>query len=812
MWFTGPLQWQPDIDEFITPLRQTAGFECRLDRFPKGIDNTRYDVVLSPEFTERTQQFVRRTLAHESLVNDWGEPPPAPDNQEAQQIQEGYVGMMEVAVDQARKNTRIELIQCLQFAVMKYFVLLVDSEFERLRSQMQRKRTLEQHRSTGHSVQVHDRLVELARSEPEVKSKLLRQLFRELHKAENMRLSKLRKSALGTPWAIPRSVMFNPILQLPSLWSDEQMMEHYPLVCTDRDDKDSFDRVNRVLLELFEDFLPHWARPLKTPVDAQATVSDLPTLALKHQHDTDYLRVFGEVELLLGRSLQAEEVKQGYKSWFDAPENIDRIVYSVTPPAALRIEDEPRFVECPWGQTAWPKFQIRLIKRVLKNISSSGIERDILACQAAPRLYQELAGRVPVRLICQFLASHLSRKELRRKLQNLQSVPDSESDAVAGILERTRVSLKRVPAPRRRRLILNFFRHFMMLRRDLKLAYQAYRYMDQIHLLQRPEDLSLSKGNGTLIEFLRREELRPERKRIKNHVIIKADVRGSTQITSELRRRNLNPASHFSMNFFEPINKLLESYGAKKVFVEGDAVILSIFEYEDTPYQWLCVSHACGLARRILRVVDKQNVANRKNGLPELEIGLGISFSDESPAFLYDEQHEIMISAAINRADQLSSCSAAVRKTEYGKKLGRGIAIFSTSKENSIDKESSDRLIRYNVNGVELDVPSFYKLKSELALKMVNLTTEVGEGSVLVGQFPDLEGGMHWLVIAEKPVLHWDGERAVAREKNGRRCYQVVTDPALIEQAVEMVVRTQRANTTDQRGDASSSTGLHSLH
>jgi len=789
--FGNPLGWQPDIEEFSAPLRQPTPFTCLLERFSKGIDNTHHDVVLSPSFTERVQLFARRTLAHETLLNDWGESPPAPDSKEIQLIREDYIGMMEVAVDQARKNTRIELIQCLQFSVMKFSLKIVEAEFERLRGQMQRMRDVDQHMSTGHSVQVHERLVDLARSGPDIKYRLVRQLFRELLKAENMRLSKLRKSVLGRSWVLPKPFMFNPILQIPSLWADEQMMEHYPLVCTDRDDEGSFDRVNRAIIGLFSQFVPQWALPADKQPDGQTSISDLPSLALRIQQDFNSLKGFGEVELLLARSLQAEEIKQGQRCWLDMPENIDRIIYSVAPSASLRTEHETRFIECGWSNPSWPKFQQRFVKRILKALSNSAIERDILACHAAPGLYQDFSGKIPVRLICQYLAARISRKDLHRKLLSLSSVVDPE--AVMGNLDRTCASIKTMPKPRRRRRLYSFLRHFLLLRRDLKMAYEAYASMDKIRLLERPEDLSLSRNNGTLIEFMLRGELRPETNRIRNHVIIKADVRGSTAITSELKRKSLNPASHFSINFFEPINKLLESYGAKKVFVEGDAVILSIFEYEDTPYQWLCVSHACGLARKILQVVDAQNVLNRKNSLPELEIGLGIAFSDESPAFLYDEEREIMISAAINRADQLSSCSAAVRKTDYGKGLGRGIAVFTPSNEETIDKESCDRLIRYNVNGIELDIPAFYKLKSELALKMISLTTGRGGGRTLVGQFPDIEGNMHWLVVAETPVLEWDGVRAIATEKQGRRCYQVVTDPVFIDQAVEMVVRSQRS-------------------
>jgi len=65
-------------------------------------------------------------------------------------------------------------------------------------------------------------------------------------------------------------------------------------------------------------------------------------------------------------------------------------------------------------------------------------------------------------------------------------------------------------------------------------------------------------------------------------LIIKADVRGSTRMTQDLLSRGLNPASHFSLNLHEPVKKLLDRYSAKKVFIEGDAIILAIFETESS--------------------------------------------------------------------------------------------------------------------------------------------------------------------------------------------------------------------------------------
>src|SRR2546426_4184505 len=56
---------------------------------------------------------------------------------------------------------------------------------------------------------------------------------------------------------------------------------------------------------------------------------------------------------------------------------------------------------------------------------------------------------------------------------------------------------------------------------------------------------------------------------------IKADVRGSTQITEDLFARGLNPASHLSLNLYEPVKRILERYGAAKVFIDRKSTRLN---------------------------------------------------------------------------------------------------------------------------------------------------------------------------------------------------------------------------------------------
>ena len=61
--------WQPDAEEFVAPLIVKKPFKLFLDLFPKGIDNTHIDVMLSNEFTSSTRLLVRRILLHDVTQN-----------------------------------------------------------------------------------------------------------------------------------------------------------------------------------------------------------------------------------------------------------------------------------------------------------------------------------------------------------------------------------------------------------------------------------------------------------------------------------------------------------------------------------------------------------------------------------------------------------------------------------------------------------------------------------------------------------------------------------------------------------------------
>jgi hypothetical protein len=775
------------VGEFLAPLAAPLPFRFELGAFSKGIDNVHIDIVLSPKLVESARRLARVTLqasVHKYLPAKSKWAPPV-SSREAEDFERVYAEMMDAALGAARKEDCQEPVQLAEFAAMKLLIALAGDELRRLREELKQERGFGRHYDSK-AARIQDLLVRLAREAPLLHQRVAQRLFSHALKVETTTLRQRRKSLLGRSWEVPREMMFNPVLLLPSPWHEEQVMHNYAPFGTVCGRLQEFADINRVLTGLFAEHLPSWVQP------PAADGADDPSArtASRLRVDQGDLPGFLDVDLLLSRALREEEYAEGRTTWLDEPSNLKRLLCVQEDEAtdSLILEESVMVQELAQGEGELRAFRPHLLKEAQARLQALGLLDLALVARVAPQVYEQLGGQWPVRQVLEYLAGGISRREMARRLNPAKA--GAEAEAAFKRLDAARVAVRRWDQTERDRQTADFLVSFARLRRDLKLAYRAYWAMDQIRLLDQPAHIELSRRNRTLYEFLLPEERQGDPEDIRGHVILKADLRGSSRITKELRNRGLNPATHFTLNFFTPVNGLLERFGAKKVFVEGDAVILSIYEYEQAPNDWLAVSRASGLARKILEVVDAQNAQNRKHGLPELELGLGIAWLDEPPSFLYDGDHEIVISAAINRADRLSSCAASLRQTRIGSVLPRGVEVAAPMNQGIMQKDSGDSLLRYNVNGIELDADAFIKLRKELALQRVEARFHQYSASSLfyVGRYPDRSGVMHWLVIREAPVRLWIGNDATIEELGGRLFYEVITDPEVTKSLMEKLV------------------------
>jgi hypothetical protein len=253
---------------------------------------------------------------------------------------------------------------------------------------------------------------------------------------------------------------------------------------------------------------------------------------------------------------------------------------------------------------------------------------------------------------------------------------------------------------------------------------------DSVNLVNDEKVRELSQLNGILYEFLPPEDQKPAEDRIVHHVILKADVRDSSRLTRSLMAKGMNAASYFSLNFYNPVNKLLAKYGATKVFLEGDAIIVALLEREGEAM--LSVSRTCVLAWEIVSLLREYNQLLERSGLPQMEVGLGIAYQDSAPLYLMDGEHRIMISDAINESDRLSSCNKRVRKRVapeagvfqvYSVLIGGG-ADGNDNENDNAHSETADNAaqatdemrLNYNVGGICLSEAAFRKLQEEISL------------------------------------------------------------------------------------------------
>jgi hypothetical protein len=333
----------------------------------------------------------------------------------------------------------------------------------------------------------------------------------------------------------------------------------------------------------------------------------------------------------------------------------------------------------------------------------------------------------------------------------------------------------------RAKLAARFFADFVRFHRDLRRLEALNSAMDAVNVIGTERLKELSAINNTLYEFPLADEQKSGEEKVLRHVILKADIRESTTLTRTLSERGLNPASYFSLNFYEPINKLLPKYEASTVFIEGDAVILALFEREGE--RGFGVARACILAKEMIRIVSAYNEQSQKQGLPALELGIGISYQDSAPMYLMYGSQRIMISKALNESDRLSSCSKDARKFVAGKQTPFNVFSLQTVRDKDISGNPDEFLVRYNISGVLISSAAFEKLSKEISLRehQAELPTIWKEEPVrLFSGIVPLSGAVtlgssvfHRLAIREGTIPHVDARSMTVTDWTTRKYYEV---------------------------------------
>jgi len=750
----------PKLEDFTL---ETYSVTFPLDKLSIGVDNIHYDVYLSPGFHKATRKVVLRLLSNYAdakyFLNLDKTSNLAKERDEFKRL---CRDVLKSGVNKGKLESEIQIDLLAQIAVVKMLIKEIRDQYEKLINQIKniiRKHEISRHLDVSQAMKIKEKLSDIQQNKKSIFQNVDSELFRYLIDVGREGLNEMREAVFGSNSVLPNNVFLNPILHKENPFDDSLMIDEYVLMGNRSEDFDQYDTL------LFQ------IRSLLGKI-----IMGNPSIRKRSEQTVTIPDQEGE------KSENNKEVNnQKIDIWIKHVDNIDILFNN------FQTNDRYKTLKKQKGDKKdrlslkkQAKTQERFLNFIYKKTNRKGLIKRMAASFEMQPFYHEYCPPLIPQQVLQFLVQPKQRKDIVRQLKKLKGFYDKSFSLIP--LQNIIKRLKKIKIKEKKKYLIRFLNAFARYHRDLQNFNMLKEAMGRISLVTEEKIINLSRKNRLLYEFLLPHEQIHKEKPIINHVSIKADVRGSTDLTHLMKERGLNPASYFSLNFFDPINEILSEYAAEKVFIEGDAIILSIYEHEDTPEGWYCIARACGLAIKILLIVHQYNMSNRKHELPILELGIGITYNNTQPTFLFDMDTRIMISPAINLADRLSGCEKQLRKLISTKKLPFNLYVFQTVSEEEIAATKDDLFFRYNVNGIALDGNSFKKLSKEIDLKVLKLRLhdlQKEKTKVYTGKFPTVTGKFQRLVIREANICQVAPDDLSIIRPTTRKYYEVCTNPEL---------------------------------
>jgi hypothetical protein len=699
----------------------------QLDGLVRGVDNIRFDVALSPRFMETTRQHVLRLITKhgriEALIEE-----PAPSSRPPSRI------MQPAMAKQSGVTANID--------ANDYKRVLLDLHATALNRA-----------KSEHSISV-DLLARLAAVKFQ-RNEMSAQFAEALERCR----TKL-KSYDG-----PRQLFMNKDVEMRERFAEFQISKKAVLRKVGQDlfstmreiEKESISRMRRSLFgdaesaayDLFLNRLLYTEDGRDDYLNAEQYV-----MLGNYDRDPDRFETLQSIACDFVRSLQpqAPESEEAVDAILNEPENAHELFAG-----GLPVENLPK-----------GKAQRALLNGWLELLEKENVFQHVIASYESVSLLAQYSPPINPQQLKNALISRTERARVESLLEEHGKIsPDNLNSAVRKV-----ESWKGLD---RAKLAARFFGDFARYHRDLRRFETLSSAMDAVNVIASDRLKELSAINNTLYEFRLSDEQKSGEEKVLRHVILKADIRESTALTQTLSERGLNPASYFSLNFYEPINKLLPKYEASTVFIEGDAIILALFEREGG--SGLGVARACILAKEMIGIVSAYNEQSQKQGLPALELGIGISYQDSPPMYLIYGAQRIMISKALNESDRLSSCSKDARKFVRGKSTPFNVFNLQITQDKDASSNADDSVIRYNVSGINMSAAAFEKLAQEISLneREFQLPTIWSNEPVRVfnGVVPIASGVFHKVAVREGTVPQVDGNSMTVAQWMPRKYYEV---------------------------------------
>ncbi|HON59941.1 MAG TPA: hypothetical protein PLT45_10460 [Smithella sp.] len=722
-----------------------------LDRIPLGVDNVHIDVHLSPQIYNALRKaaffLMIRYSKTEMFFKEFRKDSCETAKEDLRRV---CNDVLLDGINKAKKSSDVQIDYLAQTALVKLFLQEIKAQYKSLVDQLEpmvRIFQLSDKHDQNDVFIIKEKISEVKIHYHQITRFVGKELFEILAEVNNRKLRNMRETHFLSEDILPSYFFTNPLLHTGNPNDDFFLIEEYVLMGQRSEDIDNYKSIKTTIYELLSQLdlaredLGHLS-PKRTDPKLQKDDS-----FFDPNHD-------------LHDALMMD------------PDNMDRLLNAFDAREKGEPENQTGQVSSETRRQKTRKQEI-LLDHFYRRFRQSGLLRQIVADFEMKDVYKKYCPPMTPRQIREFLVDFWTRISMRTQQKRIKALY-GEDFSIEPLLQ-TVQQIKRCSAKEQKQYILMFLKEFSRYHRDLYNFRLLAEAMDSINLVTEEKIILLSRENRTLFEFLLPDEKVKEEKPIANHVIIKADIRGSMAINQTMREKGLNAASYFSLNFFDPISSVLAEYGASKVFIEGDAIILSILENEDDENVNYSVARACGLAVRILQIVRRYNEKNKENNLPALELGIGICYCEGPPSFLFDGDARIMISPAINQADRLSSCDKLLRKIFKSQDDIFNLFVFENEPDDIGETAFEDQTYRYNVNGIELNEEGFNKLNQEIKLQVFYPPEQDKSMKFYAGKVPLLNGSYQRIVIREAAIHRLNPSALDAVGKISKKYYEVCT-------------------------------------
>jgi hypothetical protein len=777
-----------------------------------GVDNIHHDVFLSPKFVQVARDYLFDLIRQNASVSflsgvEFRSNKPA----DSSAFRRTLTNVLQSSLTRAKFQKNIEIDLLFRLALLKFLTGELQSQFANVildGKEYIRKRGDHFERSQQAHV-IKAKLSEMQSARRDVVRMIGQVVAQIVVDVEENVISKARRALFGEEFAPYYDMLKNRLIFLDGGKDDFYFLENYVLLGNYARDPDRFEAMDA----LFQQFLE------------EAGVS-IPLEQENSGAADAYKAIFMEAEQLRGEIASLEEQTESLRKRLERGEGLFNKFLNSEDPAKTRAAmattekrlkaaqerldelapqvdrarqqvdfvqkdyqgrlgdylNEPENAKKLFDPSGGDDGSRTARARLLAQLTDVLEQRELIPHIVASYEIRPVAADFCPPVHLQQLRKALVYKEEFKRVEELLKQVSAKRLSMKPLEELAR-RVRRYSTDDVKSTVLRFVSDFFRMRRDLRDAEHLSACMERVNLITAEKVRELSRLNNRLYECLLKEESRPEHDQVVSHVIIKADVRGSTKMTQDLLGRGLSPASHFSLNLHEPVKKLLDRYTAKKVFIEGDAIVLAIFETESSQSYARAVAKGCSLSRQILAVCNSYNDGALSAKLPALEIGIGVAFQGSAPTYWTDGESKIMISKALNMSDRLSGCAKLAKRLLSKQKTDFAVFQFLTALEGASAEELDEFLVRYNMNGIELNEDGFLKLSEEISLNSVTTKLEMPWGkenvTLYFGEVPMGES-TEFIVVREglaRQILP-DGKIGVPTD---HKFYEVCTAPHLYD-------------------------------